>query len=81
MAVIGKVLRIIRTMNWDNFWVWVNNISSLVWLIIPIIGLVRIMKIEQKTKPIPELKIGDEKLKKRFEFQIGWKKFKITINW
>jgi hypothetical protein len=39
------------------------------------------MKIEQKIKPIPELKIGDGKLKKRFDIQIGWKKFKITINW
>lgn len=43
------------------------------------------MKIEQKIKPIPELQIGDEKLKKRFEFK-GWIKslkdffIGITIN-
>ena len=39
------------------------------------------MKIEQKIKPITELKIGDGKLKKRIEINLGWKKFKITINW
>lgn len=39
------------------------------------------VNISQPKKEIPELKIGDEKLKKRIEIQIGWKKFKITINW
>ena len=39
------------------------------------------VNISQPNKKIPELKIGDGKLKKRFEIKIGWKKFKITINW
>ena len=39
------------------------------------------VNISQPNKKIPELKIGDGKIKKRIEFQIGWKKFKITINW
>ena len=39
------------------------------------------VNISQPNKKIPELKIGDGKPKKRIEFQIGWKKFKITINW
>lgn len=40
------------------------------------------MKIENKEmNKIPELKIGDGKLKKRFEINLGWRKFKITINW
>lgn len=40
--------------------------------------------MEQEVKPkldIPPLQIGDGKLKKRIEIQVGWKKFKITINW
>lgn len=39
------------------------------------------VNISQDRPKIPELKIGDGKLKKRFEINIGWKKFKITINW
>ena len=44
------------------------------------------VNISQPNKPIPELKIGDGKLKKRFEIG-GWfrslKDFciKLTINW
>ena len=39
------------------------------------------IKFEQKIKPIPELKIGDGKLKKRIELNIGWKKFTIIVRW
>ena len=39
------------------------------------------VNISQDKLKVPELIIGDGKLKKRIEFQIGWKKFKITINW
>ena len=39
------------------------------------------INIKQDIRPIPKLQIGDGKLKKRFDIQIGWKKFKITINW
>ena len=38
------------------------------------------MQLEGKKPVVKELKIGDGKLKKRIEIQIGWKKFKITIN-
>lgn len=40
------------------------------------------MKIENKEmNKIPELKIGNGKLKKRFEINLGLKKFTITIRW
>ena len=39
------------------------------------------VNISQPNKPVKPLVIGDGKLKKRFDIQIGWKKFKITINW
>ena len=39
------------------------------------------VNIPQDKPKVPELIIGDGKLKKRFEINIGWKKFKITINW
>ena len=44
------------------------------------------MKIEQKTLKIPELKIGDGKLKKRFKINWKFKNIKdwfisITIRW
>jgi hypothetical protein len=39
------------------------------------------VNISQPKPKIPPLQVGDGKLKKRIEFQIGWKKFKITINW
>ena len=35
-------------------------------------------KVMNKIKP---LQIGDGKLKKRFDIQIGWKRFTITIRW
>ena len=43
------------------------------------------MKISQKIKPVPELKIGDGKLKKRFKINWSFKSLKdwflgITIN-
>ena len=34
-----------------------------------------------KMNKIPELKIGDGKLKKRFILNLGWKKFTIIIRW
>ena len=34
-----------------------------------------------KINKIPELKIGDGKLKKRFEINLGWKRFTITVRW
>lgn len=39
------------------------------------------VNISQDKPKVSELIIGDSKLKKRFEINIGWKKFKITINW
>ena len=39
------------------------------------------VNISQPSKKPTPLKVGDGKLKKRIEIQIGWKKFKITINW
>jgi len=50
------------------------------------IGVMKIMNVSQKTKPIPQLQIGNDKFKPRVEWS-GWfklliqKTFKITINW
>ena len=39
------------------------------------------INIKQDIRPIPKLQIGDGKLKKRFDIQIGWKKFTIIVRW
>ena len=50
------------------------------------IGVMKIINVKQKIKPIPQLQIGNDKLKPRLEWS-GWikllveKTFKITINW